>query len=161
MFKLIRLKFSIDGIGDSFDYLRWPAKWETVEQNMLGMVQKLPSNVMFSLRPAIGFLNLHVVKNIRDWYGKNLLTNREGDLTEFEYNPVYGIFSGNFITSEYKHDLNQIYSSTDPIHQILPAELKVTPQNLIDIKHSLEKIDNLRGTDYKTGLPHIVKYLNA
>ena len=160
MFKLIRLKFSIDGVGDSFEYLRWPAKWKTVEQNMLDMIQQLPSNVMFSLRPAMGFLNFHVVKDIRDWYEKNFFTNREGDLTEFEYNGVSGVFSGDFITQEFKQDLNQIYSSTDPIHQVFPKLIKSTPQNLIDIKSELDRIDMLRGTDYKTSLPYIVKYLD-
>lgn len=161
MFKLVIVKFSIDGIGESFEYLRWPAKWKSVEQNILDMVRLLPSNVMFGLRPAIGFLNLHLVKNIRDWYEKNIPTNREGDPTEFEYNGVYGVFSGNFITPEFKQELDQIYDSTDPIHQVLPRVINTTPQNLVQIKKQLEKIDELRGTNYKIGLPHIVKYLNV
>ena len=161
MFKLVIVKFSIDGIGESFEYLRWPAKWKSVEQNILDMVRLLPSNVMFGLRPAIGFLNLHLVKTIRDWYEKNIPTNRESDPTEFEYNGVYGVFSGNFITPEFKQELDQIYDSTDPIHQVLPRVINTTPQNLVQIKKQLEKIDELRGTDYKIGLPHIVKYLNV
>lgn len=159
MFKLVRVKFSIDGVKESFEYLRWPAKWNLVEQNMLDMVQQLPSNVMFSLRPAMGFLNFHVVGDIRDWYKKNIPTNREGDPTEIEYNGVNGVFSGSFITHEFKQELNAIYDSSDPIHSIIPKMPDTDPKNLINIKNALEKIDKLRGTDYKTSLPHITQYL--
>jgi hypothetical protein len=160
MFKLVKVKFSIDGIGESFEYLRWPAKWKTVEENILSMVQQLPSNVMFGLRPAIGFLNLHLVKSIRDWYEKTIPTNREGDPTEFEYNGVYGVFSGNFITPEFKKELDQIYDSSDPIYQVMPRIIDANPQNLINIKLVLAEIDTMRGTNFKTSLPHIVKYLS-
>ena len=160
MFKLVKIKFSIDGIGESFEYLRWPAKWKSVEENILSMVQQLPSNVMFGLRPAIGFLNLHLIKSIRDWYEKTIPTNREGDPTEFEYNGVYGVFSGNFITPEFKKELGQIYDSSDPVYKVMPRIINANPQNLINIKLELAKIDTLRGTDFKTSLPHIVKYLS-
>lgn len=33
-FRHVHLSFSIDGIGDQFEYMRYPAKWEEVKQNM-------------------------------------------------------------------------------------------------------------------------------
>jgi len=33
-FQAVNLTFSIDGIGETFEYLRWPAKWETVKNNV-------------------------------------------------------------------------------------------------------------------------------
>ena len=33
-FRSINMTFSIDGIGETFEYLRWPAKWEKVKDNV-------------------------------------------------------------------------------------------------------------------------------
>jgi organic radical activating enzyme len=33
-FQAVNLTFSIDGIGETFEYVRWPGKWETVKDNV-------------------------------------------------------------------------------------------------------------------------------
>jgi len=42
-FKEIQLQFSIDGIGEHFNYLRWPLQWSQVEDN-LRFILDLPSD---------------------------------------------------------------------------------------------------------------------
>lgn len=159
-FHLIRIKFSIDGVGESFEYLRWPAKWSDVQKNMLEIKQTCPVNVMFGFRPAIGFLNLHKIKDIRDWFDSNLSTNRLGDRSDFEYNGVMGTFAPQNITEEMKNDLLKIYTDDDPvITHINSSETHSITATVEEIKEKLQKIDKIRGTDYKKSLPYLSKYL--
>lgn len=157
-FKLIRLKFSIDGIGKSFNYLRWPADWSQVEENILKMKENLPVNHMLSIRPAMGFLNLHIIKDIRDWYEKHLLTNRLGDKTEFEYTPVYGMYNAGNMTPKMFDDLYNIYPKNDPIFDIT-APLTNDSKIIEIIKQTLDGLDQKRKLSWRTSLPHLVQYL--
>jgi organic radical activating enzyme len=51
-FKLVKFMISIDGVKDRFNYLRWPASWNQVVDNVMYLREKLPSNVMFLYRNA-------------------------------------------------------------------------------------------------------------
>lgn len=157
-FHLVRLKFSIDGIGSAFNYLRWPAQWSQVEDNILKIKENLPVNHMLSMRPAIGLLNIHIIKNIRDWTNTYLATNRLGDPTEFEYTPVYGMYNAGNMTSAMVRELYQIYPVGDPIFDIL-APLSGNAGQLVKIRQTLDNLDQQRGVSWQTALPHLVPHL--
>ena len=44
-FKEVKLQFSIDGIGEHFNYLRWPLQWHQVESNLQYILDLKNSNV--------------------------------------------------------------------------------------------------------------------
>lgn len=157
-FHLIRLKFSIDGVGKSFEYLRWPASWAQIEDNILKMYETLPVNHMLSVRPAMGFLNFHLVKEILAWQQRLIPTNRLGDVTEFEYTPVYGIFNAGNMPQAMVDELYTIYSEDDPIFAILPP-LANSPATLTEIRKTLEEMDQYRGITWQQALPHLIPYL--
>jgi uncharacterized Fe-S radical SAM superfamily protein PflX len=159
-FHLIRLKFSIDGVGRSFEYLRWPAKWAQVEDNILKMYENLPVNHMLSVRPAMGFLNFHLVKDILAWQQRFIPTNRLGDVTEFEYTPVYGIFNAGNMTQAMVDELHTLYSKDDPLFDILPP-LTNNPNALVQIRQHLELMDQHRGITWQQDLPHLIPYLEG
>lgn len=156
-FRLVRLKFSIDGTDSAFEYLRWPASWNQVADNILNMKESLPVNHMLSMRPAIGLLNAHIIKDIQQWTITYLSTNRLGDPTEFEYTPVYGIYNTSNMTPAMLDELRQIYSENDPIFDILaPANSNSV---LAKIKQNLNTLDQQRGTSWQQALPHLIPHL--
>ena len=157
-FHLVRLKYSVDGVGPAFDYLRWPASWSQVADNILSMKENLPVNHMLSMRPAIGFLNAHIIKDIQDWTATYLSTNRLGDLTEFEYTPVYGIYNMGNMTSAMLSELHQIYPKNDPIFSIL-APASSSEGILAKIKQNLDTLDRQRGVSWRQALPHLIPHL--
>jgi hypothetical protein len=157
-FHLIRLKFSLDGIGKSFEYLRWPASWSQVEDNILHIKETIPVNHMLSVRPAIGFLNFHIVKDIVNWQQTYLLTNRLGDITELEYNPVYGLYSASNMPQTMLDEIHTLYPIGDPIFDIV-APLAHNQTTLIEIKRTLDKLDQQRNLSWKESLPHLIPYL--
>ena len=72
-FKQINLSFSIDGIGDSFEYMRHPAKWKVVQENMQKARQlRLDNNNMsISWCVTLSAINIFNLPEIVEEYDNN------------------------------------------------------------------------------------------
>lgn len=156
-YHLIRIKFSIDALDEAFYYLRWPAVWSEVKDNIFKMAEIVPVNHMFGFRPAVGFLNFHLIKELRDWQQQYLPTNRLGDPTEFEFNPIYGVFCAANMSQEMKDDVRAMLESDDPLLTLLPP-IEPIAGGLTEVLTALEYNDKLKGTDFRKSLPHLIKY---
>ena len=80
-FKLVKLDFSIDDIGERFNYQRTNADWKTVEENMCWYRETSPVNMMFGINRTISKLNKDHTQELDDWFKDNFPTNRLGDST--------------------------------------------------------------------------------
>jgi hypothetical protein len=81
--KLVKIFYSIDAVESAFDYIRWPAKWSEVADNILTMKQNLPGNVMFGFNCTVGAYNLLEMPKVYDWFKNNIKYNRESDQSDF------------------------------------------------------------------------------
>lgn len=72
-FKHLNLNFSIDGIGDKFEYMRYPGKWEDAVTNMTKArsLQTEHHNVHISWCITISSLNIYHVPEIIEEHAKN------------------------------------------------------------------------------------------
>jgi hypothetical protein len=50
-FKRVRLMMSIDGIGDAFDYIRYPGKWKQIDKNIHKLIDFVNNLAPDSSRP--------------------------------------------------------------------------------------------------------------
>jgi len=66
-YKRISICFSIDGVGDHFEYLRWPAKWTKVDSNVKWIVEHAPTNINFGVNITVSVLNKDLHKLVVDW----------------------------------------------------------------------------------------------
>ena len=66
-YKRIILCFSIDGVGEHFEYLRWPAKWPKVVSNIKWIVDNAPESVQFAVNITLSLLNKETHKLVVDW----------------------------------------------------------------------------------------------
>ena len=66
-YQRIIICFSIDGVGEHFEYLRWPAKWKEVESNIKWIVNNAPESVQFSVNVTISHLNKQTHSLVVDW----------------------------------------------------------------------------------------------
>jgi MoaA/NifB/PqqE/SkfB family radical SAM enzyme len=98
----IRYVFSIDGVGKRFEYLRWPAKWDQVVQNVLWLFDNAPDNVEFGLNITISQLNRHYQDEIIDWVKQTISNNRQGKETHISYNQA-----GDILRQIYLDDLDK------------------------------------------------------
>jgi len=82
-FKLVKLDFSVDDIGERFNYQRTNADWTTVEENMFWYREVSPVNMMFGVNRTISKLNKDYLQELDTWFKDCFLTNRLGDPNDF------------------------------------------------------------------------------
>jgi sulfatase maturation enzyme AslB (radical SAM superfamily) len=92
-FELVQLDFSIDDVGQRFEYQRFPAKWDNVVENLQWFVNAMPVNCMFSVNTTVSILNQHNLENLNTWLQDNFAENRMGDPIEHRQQPVLGLLN--------------------------------------------------------------------
>lgn len=155
--KLVKLFFSIDAVGPQFEYIRYPADWSQVSDNLLRMKQQMPSNVMFSFNTTVGCHNAFEILDVWKWFDKNLSSNREGDLSDFCWQLANGYNIAQLCLSA-KQDIIAQLSDIPLLKSIATYTESVMDSpasNAWQIK--LNNIDKRRGTNWKSTL-QIGKY---
>ena len=99
-FRLVQLDFSIDDIGERFEYQRYPAKWSKVVNNLQWFIDHAPHNCMFAVNTSVGILNHINVDNLTQWLEENFHTNRFTDPIEHRQQLVLGMFSLGGLTKQ-------------------------------------------------------------
>ena len=103
----IRYVFSIDGVGKRFEYLRWPAEWDQVVENVLWLAAHAPDNVEFGLNITISQLNRYYQDEIVEWAKQTIPCNRQGKQTHISYNQAGDILSERYLDElDAKRNLN-------------------------------------------------------
>lgn len=59
-FKSINLSFSIDGVGEQFEYMRYPAKWNLVEQNIEKAIKLNEENKNMNISWCVTISNINI-----------------------------------------------------------------------------------------------------
>jgi hypothetical protein len=159
-FRLVKFMISIDGIDDKFDYLRWPASWNQVVDNIMSIREKAPGNVMFYIQETTSCLNLYYFGQVGDWVAKNFNANRFGDPTDHSTQLAqHHYLDVNNITQEYVDAVR----STKMSEFITPA-WKENPRRIQLFIRETEKFDQIRGQDWKKTFPEVAnfyrRYLN-
>ena len=148
-FQSVLINFSLDGIGDRFDYIRYPLKWNQVEKNVIRMMKEMPSNVQFKSNHTVNTLNLYYYDEFRNWYDQVIAPSLRSK--EFTFNPCSGTLSPigvptklfNMLIEKYGHDSKIIHT----------AGYAVDDHNaMLDY---LKELDARRGLDWRQVFPEI------
>lgn len=67
-FKLISLCASIDSVGINYNYVRWPGKFSTVEENLSVIRSRLSSTIILSITPVWSLNNIFYLVDYLDWW---------------------------------------------------------------------------------------------
>ena len=66
-FKKVQVFFSIDGIGKRFTYLRHPADWDTVNNNIKHLLESDIKNLEVSFFCSVSAFNIWYLEEVADW----------------------------------------------------------------------------------------------
>ena len=153
-FKLVKLMVSIDGVGEKFEYLRWPASWNQTVDNILNLKETLPSNVMFFVQECTSCLNLFYSDEVGNWVKNNFNCNREGDPTDHNTQLAnHEYLNVNNITVEY---LNALAGT--PISNVIDLNWKENPDGIRQFITETEMFDQFRGQDWKKTFPEVAEF---
>jgi len=76
-FRSLRIGFSIDGIKESFHYLRWPASWKVLVDNINQAKSELskqlhPTQFSIGVNLTVGIHNIYDLPKIHEWLSANV-----------------------------------------------------------------------------------------
>lgn len=92
-FKLVQIDFSIDDIGDRFEYQRYPAKWIELTKNLQWFIDHSPVNCIFAVNITVSILNQSNLNNLTRWLVENFHTNRVTDPIIYRQQSAAGCFN--------------------------------------------------------------------
>lgn len=166
--KLVKIYFSIDSVGDSFNYVRFPADWKQVESNIIdGFFKIADPNIVFSIGPTVNITNIFYLGDIINWVEKNIACNLQGDPTDIYINPTGDLSHGGKVLNlrNLGQDLQQRaleylrkfqnHKAIPPIINSLSAVSK-SPDNWIEY---LNQVDHIRSTDWRKSLQQLSQYV--
>lgn len=156
--KLVDLLFSIDDIEERFEYQRFGARWDHVNDNLKWFADNLEPNHMFKINTTISCLNICNLKNLILWKEQNFNSNRLGDPVEQIFNSATGHLGLNKteITLDQKNKIvsclpNELKSYADSM-----AVVDIPQQNIFSY---LDKLDKIRNTNWRKTFPELVDIL--
>lgn len=157
-FKFARISFSIDGIGEKFNYLRYPAKWTEVESNLLWWRENLPHNSMLSLTVTASILNVLYLDEVFEWHKKYFSESKFSDPIEIYVHHAFGQYGLENAPDPMIGYLRSMKNYCQPWIQELSL-----PSRTVDIEtivKKLHELDQRRKIDLTTALPLTAKFLN-
>jgi hypothetical protein len=153
-FKLVRFLVSIDGIHDRFEYLRWPATWNQVIDNIMSLRETVPVNTMFYVQEVTSCLNMFYYNEVRDWASKNFSTNRLGDPTGHANQlAIHKHLDINNITNEYADAIKNT-----EMFQLLKPNWTENPDAVIKMLAELDKFDTIRNQNWRKTFPEVAEF---
>jgi len=157
-FKLIKFVGSIDGVGEHFEYLRWPGRFDVIEQNITRAIQECPSNVMFGIEHTLNPFNIYYYDKIREWYTDTMLINRFGDTSDFNIHPCNGNIGINKTPPELRHLVKEKYGEDHVVSIMLDQCPYTEHRSAIDW---MEKLDVWRKVKWRSTFREVAKYFDS
>lgn len=151
--RLVKFNFSLDAINNRFNYLRWPADWDQVVENIFNIRETAPVNVMFLVEETVSIFNLFYKKELKEWLEKNFSVNRLGDPVDHYMHLAFGHFSLTNLTDEYidaMKDTNFI--------NLIPRNFKENPESIKLMIAEIDKFDKIRGENWKKTFPEVAEF---
>jgi len=153
-FHLVKFIISIDGIGERFNYLRWPGDWNQVSDNILQLKENLPVNVMFIIQETLCNFNLLYTDEVLQWVQSNFSTNRLGDITNHSRQlAIHDFLSIDTITEEYVAAL-----ANKETLRMLPPDWRENPEKIKTMLRETAIHDKIRNQDWRRVFPEVAEY---
>lgn len=153
-FKSVAILVSLDGIGDRFDYIRYPLKWSQVEKNVFRMYEQMPANVIFKCNHTINILNLFYYDEFDSWY-KILQHNPR--ILDFNFSPANGILSPFKVPEKLYHMLINKYGRDS---KVIRTVSNGDCDDHSEMLAYLDELDTRRGLDWRQVFPEISDCFN-
>lgn len=120
-FKSVNLMISMDGIGDHFNYIRWPLQWHQIEHNM-NFYRKLLKRSNFDMNCSLTGtpLNLYYIDRYTEWSREFFRgTKVSGSIWFMNPHPVGGTINMSCIPDKLKQTIVDKYGSDSRITKII------------------------------------------
>jgi hypothetical protein len=150
--RLIELYFSIDDIGQRFNYQRTGAKWSEVKENLKWFYDNIPHNHMFNINCVWSHLNFYYLDELYCWYQTNFKTNRYGDPVNLIFQQAVGECRLDHVSPEIKETLRQKFSTYPDLLKLVNS-LVANHDDHDKFWDYIKPLDHIRGQDFTSLCP--------
>jgi hypothetical protein len=149
-FKNVNFSLSIDGTGPVFEYVRYPLKWNQLENNLRFFKEVTDNN---SVNYTISNLNILNHNETTAWFRANNLP--------FSNNPIYSPswLQPRALPESVKSVLKQRLTITD-YNTFIGDHTEKDQQNFKTFLKEIDWQDSVKGISYKNYLPELAQLLN-
>jgi len=119
-FKHIEFALSIDSVGSNYEYIRWPAKFSTIEHN-LGIISGY-ANASLTIQPVWSLHNIFYIVEFLDWWYQWFSTHREIPIRNVVMHRPHSMTIQN-LPVEYRKHLVEVLNAA-LTHEILKSHLQ-------------------------------------
>jgi sulfatase maturation enzyme AslB (radical SAM superfamily) len=152
-FHLVKLHISVDGVEKQFEYLRWPASWNQVVDNLFDFRQNLPDNVMFVIEETVSVFNLFYLDKLQNWVKNNFTTNRFGDIANHSRHLANGQFSLSSLSQEYVESMQQ-----SSYKNLIDKAWSENHDQVKKMLQTIKQFDQLRNESFEDTFPEIQQF---
>jgi organic radical activating enzyme len=166
-FRHLNLNFSIDGVGDKFEYIRYPAIWEEAKANMITAREfaKTHHDIHISWCHTISNMNIFYLPELLDAFYKEF--NHFGIYLNLVHGPKY--FNISYMPTDIKEQVIAKLEKINPDYMIwqnyLPGIINFikngTPDETIwnQFKEKIKIHDEYRGQDFSNTFPEFAEII--
>jgi molybdenum cofactor biosynthesis enzyme MoaA len=134
-FRLVRVMISLDGVGDTYEYLRYPGDWQQVEQNVLDM--QAITNMKLLVHCVAQNLNVTRLGQMADWCQQHNLY--------LEFDQLIDPPWLSFLNLPRVNKLRAIEALAQDLKQTRPAQVASFMQGCLDqLTHATQQEDNVK-----------------
>jgi len=151
-FHLVKFNVSIDGVGEQFEYLRWPAKWDQLTANIQRTVEKSPVNVMFLVEETISIFNLYYQGTVDKWVQENFSTNRLGDIVNHTKHMANETYRLDMLTQEYIDALPVLSKN------LVNPSWQEQETGIAKMINQIQQFDLIRNQDWRKTFPEVAGF---
>ena len=162
--KTTRIWFSIDAIGDQFNYIRFPLQWEEVKSNIIKLHNNFP-NIDICFLFTAGVHNILEIKKTLDFFYDQLIhahpTDEKADRYRFYIQLAIGLLDIKYTDKNLKKVFIDELKSIDEKYQnktnyIINYLESTTEEPTTTWQTYLDQLDQIRPTDWKKTLPRLI-----
>jgi hypothetical protein len=160
--RLVRVFISIDAIENSFEFIRWPAKWQQII-NFLSFLKSQPFNIIIDLTCTLGIHNIFSLHTLRTWQVQHCSHNHQGDPVNLNLQLCGPISHGGKVLALDRIGArlsNRVISYLDNLHigvDLTPfrSTCERAAGNDLDWVSYLDQVSAARKMDWKKHLPEL------
>jgi len=156
--EMVQLYFSIDDVGERFEYQRTGARWSNVLDTIEWYKQNMPSNHMFAINCVWGYLNLYYLDELYNWHKENFSKNRLGDPTNLIFQKCLGRYSLDWVSKKTMQLLKDKFRDIPEITSLL-AMLNTQETPHTEFWDIVNRTDSIRNSDFRKLCPEWSKLL--
>lgn len=155
--QLVELYFSIDDIGERFEYQRTGATWDELTSNLSWYIDNMPVNHLFYINCTWSYLNLYYLNEFVDWQQSMFNTNRLGDSVKLIFQKAIGECSVNHVSAELKSKLIEKFKSYPTLLELVNS-LQESNDNHNTFLAYINNLDKIRGTSFNRLCPEVAEF---